>query len=477
MNTTEAPTTPPRRPLWHRVLRGIVKAGVALFVLLLVGRLAWGYIEARRMDALIAGIKSAGEPLTFEELDAGLPKVAEIDDAGPYYEAALALVQACDEEALWDAASDYAEALRETPASRPSPQQTEAIGRLLARNAAALEMVDRGARLPGCGLDSGVQNGIEFTLERLSRARVAAKLLSARALAQAAAGQGDEAVDSLITVIRLGRMFERRPIMIAWLVRVVFVSLASRDAALVLEISDPSEAALIRLADSLNATDQPGIYTRVLLAERIYSLQLMREVIANAPQAEANEKSPVGAMFPSPSWETRPWLQHMAIGLLSDLAELIRWSRKPVPEALAAMEETKVNDPLGKLLLAPVQRTLVLSTISVANARCAAAAALVERYRAANGRLPASLAELGSELPAAALTDRYARLHTRGVLGELPAAALTDPFTDRPLIYRTQGDGYVIYAVGENLKDDGGAVTRPKGSSDRLLDIGTMIRK
>jgi hypothetical protein len=42
-----------------------------------------------------------------------------------------------------------------------------------------------------------------------------------------------------------------------------------------------------------------------------------------------------------------------------------------------------------------------------------------------------------------------------GLLNEVPV----DPFTGRPLIYRRDGDGFVVYSLGSNMKDDGGRST------------------
>ena len=42
-------------------------------------------------------------------------------------------------------------------------------------------------------------------------------------------------------------------------------------------------------------------------------------------------------------------------------------------------------------------------------------------------------------------------------LRELPL----DPFSERPFVYRRQGEGYVLYSVGENGRDDGGEQEDP----------------
>jgi len=54
--------------------------------------------------------------------------------------------------------------------------------------------------------------------------------------------------------------------------------------------------------------------------------------------------------------------------------------------------------------------------------------------------------------------------HYPGMLEELVSAGLlgavpVDPFTGKPLIYKREGDGFVVYSLGSNLRDDGGRST------------------
>jgi hypothetical protein len=62
-------------------------------------------------------------------------------------------------------------------------------------------------------------------------------------------------------------------------------------------------------------------------------------------------------------------------------------------------------------------------------------AVALSRYRADQGRWPAKLDELAPQ---------YAR--------SIPQ----DVFTDKPLVYMPREDGYLLYSVGRNLRDDGG---------------------
>jgi len=70
-----------------------------------------------------------------------------------------------------------------------------------------------------------------------------------------------------------------------------------------------------------------------------------------------------------------------------------------------------------------------------AQLRVARAALAVERFRAANTKLPDQLGELSP-----AFLERFP----------------DDPFDGQPLRYKKLAKGYVVYSVGEDGKDDGG---------------------
>lgn len=53
-----------------------------------------------------------------------------------------------------------------------------------------------------------------------------------------------------------------------------------------------------------------------------------------------------------------------------------------------------------------------------------------------------------------------------GYLKSLPM----DPFSDKPVVYKTTDDGFMLYSVGYNFKDDGGQVYRYEDGEPRLRD-------
>jgi len=483
MNPKETQT----KPLWRRVLRGIVVGAVALFLLALTARLAWGYVEARRLNAEIARIRAAGEPVTFEDLRSNMaspvvrPSVetGEADDAGPYYEAALALLRDRDAEPLWDACGTYRDALRASPTSRPSRNVAESVDKLLSDNTLTLDMLDRGARCPTCRFAIGIEFGMGRCLEQLARARAAARLLAARTLVRASQGQGDEAVESLISLLRLRRVFDP-PITIAYLVEIASLSLACEDAAIILEVCRPSDPALMRLGDALLTIDgprllerriaerayaefsgetdkPPTLLERSLLAERVYGLQCMRDLISDRLESASagDGTGPLPGQWPAKGFWMRPMALHWATGYLCDLSEFVRLARRPLPEALNVIRNGgPARSTFGRLIAPALEKMFVQTAGADAEARCAAVAVAVERYRRARNRLPASLDELVPE---------YAR--------SLPS----DPFTGKRLLYRHDGQSYVVYSVGENGKDDSGAVARASRGEPRA-DRGIRVR-
>ena len=75
-------------------------------------------------------------------------------------------------------------------------------------------------------------------------------------------------------------------------------------------------------------------------------------------------------------------------------------------------------------------------------------------FRAERGSYPAGLEELKGEY-----------------VDEIPH----DVFSGRPLIYERTTDGYLLYSVGMNGKDDGGVNDREQGEDDIAVrvDVGS----
>ena len=452
--TTQVTTV---RPRWRRIVRRIAIGIVGLFLIALVANAVWGYVEARRLRAEIGRIKAAGEPLTFKDLDARLPKVDEADDAGPYYEAALALLRHKDSDSgkLWDADCAYWDAMRQSPTSRPAKEVCEIVDRFLADNTLTLQMLDLAAQRPACRFKIGVEAGFQH-MQSLGRMRAMAKLLSLQALIRASAGRPDEAADSVVCLLRMLRMFDQQPILIAHLVKVAIASLACQDAKTVLETARPADAKLALLQEALLATDAPRPLEPVILAERVYGIEMMGDVLAcTAASGPENLTTGLPGQWPPAGFWERPMKRHMTVGYLRDMAAMLSDARQPLPEVLSTIQSGgKATSIFGAIVAPALGRGLILSERAIAKIRCAAVAIMIERYRRATGHLPQSLHDL---------IPKYA-----------PSLPI-DPFTGKELVYRHEEKSYVVYSLGEDQKDDNGDVERGKDDKGPW-DFGCRIR-
>ena len=445
--------TTPERSLWRRIVKWGVRIVLVLVVLVVAVWSIWNYSVGRALRNEIDRIRAAGEPVTFRELTASLEKVDQANDAGPSYAAALELLRGRDkgkdaeiEKGLDKAAKDHV---------RPSSELLAEAEQLLKENRIALELIDTGRDLPGCNYDLGLDYGLSFVMPRLGAARGTAKMNSLRTRVLAFQGKGDEASRSLLSSLRMLRMFDRQPILIHHLVRAACLSLALDDIPIILEFSYPSPDVMLELENELLQAEKSMNLKRVWIAERVYSLEIMRNLISSPRKLDAalQRRPAIAESWPN-SFAWSPFTRSMALDQIRTYSQWIEASVNDWPEALDAIKESDEEGWIGvfsKILRPSIKRAVVLTGRCIATARSARLAVMIERYRRSKGSLPTKLDEIeaasGEELP-------------------------RDPFTGRGLIYLQTSDGYKVYSVGDNRKDDGGKLTGRK-ATDRGVHIRT----
>ncbi|MBX9582949.1 MAG: hypothetical protein K2X87_21800 [Gemmataceae bacterium] len=126
------------------------------------------------------------------------------------------------------------------------------------------------------------------------------------------------------------------------------------------------------------------------------------------------------------------------------LARLLAKPKTPaeVGEAIGNTLTGLLLPALGKMVDTRDRATQVERNLSVAFALAA--------YRADHGKYPAALADLAP-----------------GYLKEVP----DDLFSGKPLVYRPAADGYLLYSIGPNGKDDGG-----RSPDDDRKDYDLVVR-
>jgi hypothetical protein len=453
MSDSARPTAliPAKRPLWRRILKWTLRVVAALVVLLVVAGSVGNYLTGRALNREVEKIRAAGEPLTFAQLARHADKPNYDQDAAPYYGAAL-LLQKRSEQV--DESLTSQERLRQSGERTLPADQAAATRDLLAQNGLALELIDRGAGLASCDFDIGVEYGIGPVMPRLSKARGLVKLTSVRTEFLAMQGQSDKAVDSAISALRMTRMFDAQPMLIAHLTKVACLAQTSGDVPVILESGSPSRPSLEKLQQALLEVEQAIDMKRVWLTERVYSMEIMRSLLGSQRELQADADN--RPAMPEAWWPglSGPMFRWMATGTLRRYAEYIALTGPDWPANLAAAEAISARPQgsrwsqylLADVLAPSLSRMVQLSARMVASLRCSRVAVLIELYRLDTGRLPDTLQDV----------EAAGRV-------KLP----DDPFTGKPLIYRKTTDGYLIYSLDDSRQDLGGPSTQPADHDNR----------
>ena len=460
--------TKARKPLWRRIWTWTVRVVIGLVLLAVAIRYAFDWYATRLLNEEIAKIRAAGQPLTFAELARSMGEVPPEQDAAPYYAAALDLVRVGDDPNLWERVEDgFREA--EKADQPPSSELLAQAERLLTANHLTLEMLDHATVLPGCTHHAGVTQGGPASTGRLSRARRAAKLCCLRAEILAYQGKGDKAAESAIALLRMGRISERHPTLIASLVRFACNSLCVNKVPGMLRYGRPSEKGLEGLSAALLQAARTYDLAKVYVAERAYDIAVSREYLPRKTYITLlsdfllSEEDYIGAPEPVPygplgwlAWWGEPVPRMWLANLLRTHSRMIEAAGKPWPEIPEAMKEVTAEsrspflNMMGAILAPSRERAGLVIMGGLAGARCAYVAVMIERYERAKHKLPDGLADVEAQF---------------GV--KMPS----DPFTGNPLIYRKRDRGYVVYSVGQDKKDDGGEELAEFDSGDYGLVI------
>ena len=346
------------------------------------------------------------------------------------------------------------------------------VGKFLQENEEVINLLDKAAEMPACQMDIKYI-GVEYSTTRcLGRIRAMAKFQSVRNLYLAETEKGDQAIDSVVSGLRMGRIFENHPELLVALVKLGCWSIACTDISCVMERCRPTEKALIKLQEALKEQEKPQGLEKLMIGQRIYIIAIGVNALPHKLREQVlSGNAEFGECFifftGSGSWFYSPWTRQVMAGYLRDMAGFIELLRKPWPEIFWATKEYEYQ---GENVLEYLRRiacgeNMMFSNMAIyvrqygsamAMVRCTRTAVAVERFRRVNGRVPASLDELVPEF-----------------MQEVPM----DPFSGKELLYKLDNDSYTIYSVNENMKDDNGDIIVPGSCADRqFLDRGIRIR-
>jgi len=390
-----------------------------------------------------------------------------------------------EDEWYGDGPEGVATAQRDKAMDGPwTAQQYPVVAEWLKANARPLDLIVEATNRPKYYMPSVSESFppqmIDTLMPSLNRHREAARALTARAMLRNGSGDIEGARCDLLAVRRFARHVSHDVTLISRLVGTAIEALgaqATRDLVLSSALSSEDMKALLAQLNGL--PPMPDMIEALDEGERLMHLDCVMMLTRGAPVDTARQiVNPMGAPVSDQrpalppdlvfDWDTmlrrfnhlwdreaaalrRPAYggRHEAFDAME--TELIAASRRAggwnmagrAIGAAVSMPITKkpmtlmVSDLLATLLMPSLGRALTLQERAEMDAELVRVAAALAVHRAERGRYPDELEAL-----------------TPGLIEKVP----TDVFSGKPLVYKptAEGDGYVLYSVGENLTDDGG---------------------
>lgn len=278
-------------------------------------------------------------------------------------------------------------------------------------------------------------------------ARSAASLLRYEAALLTQEGNYDGAAACVRGVLGAARSVGDEPLIISVLIRIAGDAQALAALERLLAHGEPSPRELTAVQELLEQEAAEPLLRQAMRGERAALHRLVTALDQGDLSLAQVTGSPRG-MGSRLLDATGPTLARRSHGrMLHLLNQMVEASQLPDEEQAAVFQEVereikqaKVNyDVVTALLMPAMIKAQETAQRSRADLRCALVAVALERYRCDHGEWPE---------PLEALVPRY--------LSAVPA----DPCDGKPLRYRRLPDGVLVYSVGPDKVDNGGALNR-----------------
>jgi hypothetical protein len=308
-----------------------------------------------------------------------------------------------------------------------------------------------------------VENPYAILLMHAQEAREIAALLHYEALNLAQQGKAREALRCCQAALNAGRSLDDEPFMIAQLVRNACVALAADGTERTLALGEPPVEDLARMQALLELEEAHPTALVGLRGERAMMHAFLNGLAdGSIPPSTLLDRSGGQDWLDRfvVTWDAPDIARRDHPKIIELMSKAIDNARLPLHEQGAANNHLKTQiDKLG--LRSPLLRLTLLDTIKFAEAtrrklaqlRCLKTVLAVERFRREKGAWPAKLEDLTPKL--------------------LKKAPL-DPYDGKSLRFVRVADGLVVYSVGPDEIDNGGALDRTKPNAPGT-DVGYQL--
>ena len=427
-----------------RILKGI---GITLVILGLIYAVATA-VSFGKLRRAYADLEKAGRPMKSDAIIP--PAVADTENAALLYESAILLLKAqpAADENLLDHLGGLSDTfLTESLETDKSAELEKLLEQDVVRQ--ALSAIEQGTRRPSCRFDYDYNAGFNMLMPHLSGLRGLMRILGAKACLEAQAGRSNAAWDLVATQVRFADALRKDPIIISQLVRLASIRTSCQAIQKISEIAPPSDEQYRNLEHLLLDYQDNTSLVLAFDGERLlggeWAFNLIREEpgkVFALTGGDAHE-SELGAMVMGLYSAFKPLSLADHAAYLRIMGEHTRSVQEPyLPGEQNALDAKISRVHLVTSMIVPaLGRVKEVYWEMIAQMRVTRAGLALLKYKKAGGSFPNTLEELALK-------------------------QADDPFSKDEFVYRSGPDGFVLYSVGPDGKDNGGAPKQKKGKTD-----------
>lgn len=402
-------------------------------------------VSATSLRRAYAELEKDGRPMQMEDVIP--PQIPDSENAALLYQSAILLLKAQPAErddVLNDLGGLCDSFLKGTIEPNELARLEESIRRDVVTQ--ALSIAQQGTNRPACRFDRQYSAGIQMDLP-MSDIRQMARILCTKARFESQAGRPAEAWELLRTQLRFSDALVQEPVIISQLVRCSMIRLSCEAIRAVSETAPPDQQQSRDLMDSLKTFDDIRPLILAMDGDRLlfgqWLLGLPKPELYKVIRKDLFTQDDASDLW---YWALFRWI-HFRPVFLADHAAYLRAtheSLRMVKRPYSPDDRKDLVPPrhiLTSMLVPGYSRVKEVYLETIAQIRITRAGLALLQYKRDHGEFPPTL-------------------------DVLDAKEVADPFVDQPLRYRVEPEGFVLYSVGKDQKDNGG-VPQPADSKDK----------
>jgi hypothetical protein len=434
-----------------KILKGIAIAVVVLGVLYAVAVA----ISSAKLRRAYANLEKAGRPMKpANVIPAAVP---DDENAALLYESAILLLKA--QPAEQENLLNYLGGLSGTFLTEPldTDKRTE-LQRLLEMDVvdSSLSIIEQGTQRRLCRFDHDYTAGVNMLLPNLSELRSLARIFGAKAYVEALAGRPDAAWNLVHTQLRFADALRNEPVLISQLVRFAMIRTTCETIQKICETAPPNEEQYRSVEGLLSDYEDRKPLVLALDGERLllgeWAFNALRNGSVKDVKGGIGDESGLGEVLLSLYAAFKPLLladQAAYVRVMGELTQSAQQKYSP-SEAIAMDRKFEYGGSrlhvVTSMLVPAIGRVRILYGEMIARIHITRAGLAVLQDKKARGAFPQTLESLN-------LKD------------------VNDPFTDGPLHYRANSNGFILYSVGSDQKDNNGSPKEKKDKKETDWDI------